>query len=69
MDKNPFLNQKFIKDIKRSFIPSELFVNDMYNYDKVDVSFKLNKNNIIEITVKQKLAKTTGIPIFQLIKT
>lgn len=57
MDNNPFLNQKFIKDIKRSFVPSKLFVNDKYNYDIIDVSFKLKKNNIIEITVKTKTGK------------
>ena len=71
MDNNPFLNQKFIKDIKRSFVPSKLFINDKYNYDIIDVSFKLKKNNIIEISVKTKAGKKyeyTYIPVDKNIK-
>jgi hypothetical protein len=51
MNDNPFLNKRFIKDIKRSFIPSQLFNKNKYNYDIIDVNFKLKKNNIIQISI------------------
>lgn len=57
VDDNPFLNQKFIKDIKRSFVPSKLFIDDKYRYNIIDVNFKLKKNNIIEIYLETRDGK------------
>ena len=52
MADNPFLNKKFIKDIKRSFVPSKLFNNNEYQYQITDVNFKYRKNNLIQIIIK-----------------
>lgn len=57
VDDNPFLNQKFIKDIKGSFVPSKLFIDDKYRYNIIDVNFKLKKNNIIEIYLETRDGK------------
>jgi hypothetical protein len=51
-DYNPFLNKTFIKDIKRSFIPIQIFKKNKYNYDIIDVNFKYKKNNIVQINIK-----------------
>lgn len=71
VDDNPFLNQKFIKDIKRSFVPSKLFIDDKYRYNIIDVNIKLKKNNIIEIYLKTRDGKKyeyTYIPIDKNVK-
>ncbi len=52
IDRNPFYNKNFIKDIKRSFVPSKLFKNNKYNYNITDVNFKSKHNNIIQIVIK-----------------
>jgi hypothetical protein len=49
---NPFLNKKFIKDLKCSFIPQQIFKNKKYDFDIMDIDFKLKKNDIVLITVK-----------------
>jgi hypothetical protein len=40
---NPFLNKKFIKDLKCSFIPQQIFKNKKYDFDIMDIDFKLKK--------------------------
>lgn len=52
MDDNPFLNKRFIKDIKRSFVPSQIFNKNKYGYDIIDINFKSKRNNIIQISLK-----------------
>lgn len=52
MYENPFLNSNFLKDIKRSFVPTKLFSRNKYNYNIEDVEFKLKKDNVVNIIVK-----------------
>lgn len=52
MDENPFLNSNFIKDIKRSFVPTKLFSRNKYNYQIENVEFKLKKDHIVHIIIK-----------------
>ena len=52
MEENPFLNQSFLKDIKRSFVPTKLFNQNKYNFNIVDVNFKVKKDNITCIMIK-----------------
>jgi hypothetical protein len=51
-ENNPFLNKKFIKDLKCSFIPQQIFKNKKYNFDIIDINFKLKKNDVVLITMK-----------------
>jgi hypothetical protein len=51
-ENNPFLNNKFIKDIKSSFVPQQIFKNNKYNNNIIDISFKYKKNNIVFINIK-----------------
>lgn len=52
MEENPFSNPNFLKDIKRSFVPAKLFNQNKYNYNIIDINFKVKKNNATDITLK-----------------
>lgn len=52
MNENPFLNSNFIKDIKRCFVPTKIFIKNKYNYNIKNVEFKLKKDNIVNIIIK-----------------
>lgn len=54
VDENPFLNKKFLKDIKRSFVPTKLFNKNKYDYNIINIEFKLKKNNLIQIILKRE---------------
>lgn len=41
-----------MKDIKRSFIPTKIFNQNKYNYNIVNVEFKLKKDSIVYINLK-----------------
>lgn len=43
MEDNPFLDKAFMKDIKRSFVPSKLSNRNKYIYNIIDVDFKLKR--------------------------
>ena len=51
-DENPFYNKQFMKDIKRSFVPTKLFSTNKYGYDVTEVNFKTKNDNIISIVIK-----------------
>ena len=51
-DINPFSNPCFLKDIKRSFVPTKLFNKNKYNNDIIEVNFKVKNNNIVYINIK-----------------
>jgi hypothetical protein len=54
MNENPFLDSNFLKDIKRSFVPTKLFNRNKYNYNIINVDFKIKKNNIVYINLRLK---------------
>lgn len=51
-ENNPFLNSKFIKDVKSSFVPQQIFKNNKYKNNIIDINFKYRKNNIVFINIK-----------------
>ncbi|KAI7849369.1 hypothetical protein BDC45DRAFT_540100 [Circinella umbellata] len=55
MKENPFLNQSFLKDIKRSFVPTKLFSQNKYNFKIVDINFKILNTTEIFSNLIQKL--------------
>lgn len=54
MNENPFLNKNFLKDIKRSFVPTKLFNKNKYDYNIINIEFKLRKNNLVQIILKRE---------------
>lgn len=57
MEDNPFLYEKFMKDIKRSFIPTKIFNQNKYKYNITNVEFRLKKDNIVYIILKLENGK------------
>lgn len=52
MANNPFTDKKFLKDIKRSFIPQAIFSKNKYNYNISECKFLLRKNNLVQMNIR-----------------